>query len=43
MNEILRCKPGAIVIFAPVCKSFSRMSDAYEKRWSVSNPVFHAP
>ena len=25
VNEILRCKPGSLVLFAPVCKSFSRM------------------
>ena len=25
VNEILRCKPGSLVLFAPCCKSFSRM------------------
>ena len=28
VNEVLRCKPGAFVLFAPVCKSFSKMSSA---------------
>ena len=42
LNEILRCKPGALVVFAPVCKSFSRMSSTYNHlKCSVQTFLMH--
>jgi hypothetical protein len=37
LNELLRCEPGSLVLMAPCCKSFSRMSSP---QWYMKRTIF---